>query len=103
MLNAMSKTLLAGLTVLTIGAVSAPAASASVKIQQTVIHTDAFGDKSVKQVFFKNDGHGDRAFGVRVSKTDAFGDKVVKGRVVRTDAFGDKTIRKFKVVHHVGI
>jgi hypothetical protein len=60
MLNAMTKTILAGLTVLTMGAVSAPSAFASTKIQQTVIHTDAFGDKSVAQRFVKTDGRGDR-------------------------------------------
>ena len=71
MLNAMTKTFLAGVTVLTIGAVSVPSAFASTRIQQTVIHTDAFGDKSVAQRFVKTDGRGDRVTGVRISKSDA--------------------------------
>ena len=44
MLNAMTKTVLAGLTVLTIAAVSASSAFAGTTIQQKVVRTDAFGE-----------------------------------------------------------
>ena len=98
MSNVVTKTIVASLMVLAIGAATVPAALAGAVVTQKVTRTDSFGNTVTKQRFVKTDDFGNKVAGVRVTRTNVFGAKVTKQKVVRTDAFGDKVVKSKVVV-----